>query len=82
MNKPWKQMWKDHLARHYGEAADRWKNETHDDRLVFVNCYRIMQEALDTLPDEPNNFIACAVTNRIHDTMKTLDEIAEVFKGR
>lgn len=82
MDKSWKQMYKDHLRRHYGDAAERWKDETHDDRLVFVNCYRIMQEALDSLPDEPHNFVRVAVTRKIHETMETLDSIAEVFKGR
>ena len=82
MDKTWKQMWKDYLQRHYGDAAERWKDETKDDRLVFVNCYRIMQEALDSLPDKPNNFVACAVTNKIQETTKALDEILEVFKDR
>lgn len=82
MNKPWKQMWKDHLRNRYGAAAERWKDETHDDRLVFVNCYRKLQEALDSLDDEPHYFVALAVTERMQGTMKTMDEIAETFKGR
>lgn len=82
MSKPWKQMWKDHLQQRYADAAERWKDETHDDRLVFVNVYRILQEALDSLPDEPHNFVACAVVSRMRESMETLDSIAEVFKGR
>lgn len=82
MDKTWKQMWKDHLERHYADAAERWKDETHDDRLVFVNVYRQMQEALDSLPDDPHNFIANAVTAKIQTATRMLDEILEVFKGR
>ncbi len=82
MGKPWKQMWKDHLRNRYGDAAERWKDETHDDRLVFVNVYRHMQEALDSLPDEPHLFIANAVTSKIMTTTRMMDEILIVFKGR
>ena len=82
MDKTWKQMWKDHLERHYADAAERWEHETKDDRLVFCITYRKMQEALDSLPDEPHIFIQQAVTSKIWTATRMMDKILEVFKGR
>lgn len=81
MEKTWKQMYKDHLQQRYGAAAERWRSATGD-RRVFANCYRTMQEALDSLDDNPNFFVTCAMANRISDVMKVMDEIAETFKGK
>ena len=82
MEKSWKQMWKNHFRMKYEENAERWKEETHDDRLVFCNIYRMTQEALDSLPDEPHNLVCVAMNRKLQDLQKTLDEIKVVFSGR
>lgn len=82
MDKTWKQMWKDHLQNKYGKAAERWENEKKDDRLVFVTTYRKMQDALDTLDDEPHNLVKSAMASRLQEMQEPMDEILGVFNGR
>lgn len=83
MEKTWKQMWKDHLRNRYEEASERWSHPgVFDDRLVFCISYHRMQGALNTLPDEPHLFIRGAVTSKLEETCRMMDEIAERFKDR
>lgn len=86
--KPWKQMWKHHLQEKYSETADRWNAEwdketpedmTDNSKVVFCLCYQQMQEALNSLPDEPQILVRSAVTSRFEQMQQTMDEILEVF---
>ena len=77
MEKTWKQRWKDHLRSKYSETAEQWSEET-DDRAVFCLCYRQMQDALNSLPDEPQPLVRDAVTARFETIQATMDEIREV----
>ena len=78
----WKKMWKKHLEHKYAEHAIRWENETRDDRLVFCILYMQMQEALDSLDDEPQTLVRSAVTSRFETIQKAMDCILDVFKER
>ena len=78
----WKSLRLGFMAHRYGETAKRWKDETRDDRLVFVNMYNKMVRALETLPDEPDNYLCVAIDEKITRDWKTLDEIMTVFAGR
>lgn len=82
MEKTWKKMWQDHLRNKYGESAKRWQNETNDDRMVFCILYQQMQDALESLTDEPQTLVRSAVTSRLQSIQKSMDEIAVVFSGR
>ena len=82
MNQSWKQRHIHHLKMLYGPLAEAWRGITSDDRLVFCNIYRRMLEALNSLPDEPLNYVCVAMNHALQDDRKILDRIAAAFQGR
>lgn len=82
MKESWKQRHLHHLKFFYGKLAEKWKDITTDDRLVFVNTYRMMIDALESLPEEPVNYVCVAMNKKLRQDRKTLDSIAAVFQGR
>jgi len=78
----WKSRRLGFMDHQYGEAAKRWKDETHDDRCGFVNLYNRMVQALETLPDEPDLYLRNALDEKLTRDWKTLDEIMMRFDGR
>lgn len=82
--KSWKTLHLDHLKFKYAAKAAEWTaaEYLHDDRLVFVNVYRLMIEALESLPDEPNNYICVAMNAKMEKDRQMLDEILDVFRDR
>ena len=77
--KSWKQFQLDYLEYFYKEKAEAWKNE-HNDKKVYSNSYFIMVEAINSLPDEPNNFVIVAMNNKINEYEQQMQEIDERFK--
>ena len=74
------------LRREYGATAERWETEArdsqgyfYDDRGVFCNIYRMMQEAMEAMKSVENNSI-CVAFNRYYDgEHETLERIYQVF---
>ena len=73
----------------YGATAERWETEArdsqgyfYDDRGVFCNIYRMMQEAMEAMKSVENNSI-CVAFNRYSDEQRqTLDEIYLRFTAK
>lgn len=80
-NKTWKQKKIEFVKHFYGDKVEAWKDE-HDDRRLYVNIYNMIIEALETLPEEPNNYICVAINREIAKDRETMDEIREHFKNR
>lgn len=78
----WKERKLDNITFFYGDLAKKYDNGYGDDRQVFVNLYNMIIEALESLPDEPNNYICCAVNHSISDDRKTMDRISNYFENR
>lgn len=71
-----------YLKNRYGKLAEKWQDITTDDRLVFCNIYRLMIEALESLPDDPNNYVCVALNKKMEKDCSTLTSIARLFEGR
>lgn len=82
MKESWKQKRLDYLKKYYGPLANKWQGITGDDRAIFCNIYRMMIEALESLPEEPLNYIKVAMAHHMQQDRKTLRDIEEAFKGR
>ena len=84
VEKSWKQIHLDYIHFKYRAKAEEWlKLEyVHDDRLVFCNVYRLMEEALNSLPEEPNNYVCVAMNRKMESDRQMLEEILDVFEGR
>ena len=82
--KSWKQIHLDHIHFAFRAKAEEWSKEErlHDDRLVFCNIYRLMEEALNSLPDEPNNYVCVAMNRKMEADRQILNEILAVFENR
>lgn len=78
----WKERKLDNIKFFYGDLAEKYDNGYGDDRQVFVNLYNMIIEAIESLPDEPNNYICCAVNHSIHDDCKIMDRISNYFENR
>ena len=50
-----------------------------DDRRVFINVYRQLYEAIDSLPDNPNNVVCVAMNHYISEEREMMDEILNRF---
>lgn len=71
------------LANAYEKKAKEW-NEIQppvtDDRRVFINTYRQIYEAIDSLPDNPLSVVAVAMNRYITDERSMMDEIMRRFE--
>ena len=83
MEQTYKQLHVNYLKHRYGKNAAKWANNTvYDDRVVYCNIYRQMLEALESLPDNPNNYVCVALNWKMKQDCDTLDEIARIFFDR
>ena len=82
MKKSWKKMWTDHFERKYAAAVARWDGKFDDDRLVFCNTYRMIVRALDSLSDDPDTLVKCAMNSAFEKEQKSLDAILGYFENR
>ena len=81
-NKTWKNvrlwMW----ALTYESKANEWNEifpPVKDDRRLFINTYRQVYDAIDSLSDNPNNWICCAVMHEITKESDMMDGILSRF---
>ena len=68
----------EYLKFKYEKKAEEWK-DCHDDRRLFSNTYYQIIEAIETLPEEPNAYIAVAMNNEIAKDREMLDGIMDRF---
>lgn len=71
----------DYMKWLYQKKAIAWMNE-HDDRKIYSNIYFMIVEAIQSLPDEPDNYVAVAMNKAIREDMELLDRIAAKFQDR
>lgn len=77
--------WKEHKLNYmqfmYGDKIAEYEH-CKDDRRVYFNIYNMIIEALNDLPDEPNNYICVAMNHNIDEDLKTLDRIRLHFDNK
>ena len=79
----WKHLKLWNWANDYETKATEWNNimpPVSDDRYVYIHIYRAVYEAIDSLPDNPCNWLCCAVSHELSRERKTMDGILEEFK--
>ena len=67
----------------YGDKANEWNNifpPVADDRRLFINVYNIVYQAIESLPDNPNNWVCCAIIHEIHTEQEMMNKILAAFK--
>lgn len=77
----WRDRKIDFLKMFFEKDAKRWENKT-DDRKLFSNMYYMIVNAVMSLPEEPNNFVCCAMNEAINEEIQTMQKIQKVFEGR
>lgn len=77
-NDTWKTAKMEFLKFKYEKKAEEWK-EYHDDRRVYSNTYYQIIKAIETLPEEPNNYVCVAMNNEINKDREMLDRIMKKF---
>ena len=77
-NKNWKSVKLDCLKFLYEKKAEEWK-ECHDDRRLFSNMYYQIITGVETLPENPNNYVRVAMNAMIQKNREELDSIMERF---
>lgn len=79
----WKEFKLDYMHYFFAEKYDEWVNaDVHDDRRVFTNMYRMIINALNQLPDEPDNYICVAMNKSMHEDIDVMKRIMRHFEGR
>lgn len=77
--------WKEHKLNYmqfmYGDKIAEYEH-CKDDRRVYFNIYNMIIEALNDMPDEPNNYICVAMNHKIDEDLKTLDRIRLHFDNK
>ena len=78
----WKEQKLDYMMFRYSDLAKKFDNGYGDDRQLFVNTFNMIVEALESLEDEPNIYIKCAVNKAIAEDIAVLNKIEKHFKNR
>lgn len=69
-------------AHDYGDKAEEWNNimpPVTDDRRIFINTYRQIYEAIESLPENPHNVVTVAMNHFIAEERLMMDEIRGRF---
>lgn len=76
----WKERRIENLEYFYGKAYEQFKSEDpHDDRRVYINTYEMIMEAVKSLKNEPNNYVAVAMNKAIAKDLTMLEDIGKRF---
>lgn len=83
----WRERRLYHLRALYGKYFDKYTKEGHnsdnlffDDRGVFCNLYKMMEEALISMEEEPLNYVKVALNRKLTEDYNTLKSIIRVFE--
>ena len=77
----WKAHKLDYLKGIYGRYVDEF-DKYHDDRKLYCNMYRLLVEAVESLPDEPNGTVKVAMNRYISGELNTMQKIIDHFKNK
>lgn len=78
MGKSWRESKLEYLKRLYGDVVEDYR-EHSDDRLVYVNIYNQIVEALNSLPDMSHVYVCKSVGAAIYEDKRVMDCIRERF---
>lgn len=87
MPKPsWREIHLDCLRLLYGRYFNKYNREGRnsdnlffDDRGIFCNLYKQMEEALLSMEEEPLNYVKVALNRKLTEDCNTLKSIIRVF---
>lgn len=87
MEKTWKEMKIIYMEKLFGRNAERYEKEIaedgeRDDRQFYINLYRHIMEALETMTEEPHLYVKVALNARIEQDTDMLKEINLRFTGK
>lgn len=78
--KTWKNQKLDYIESFYGNAYRLFKEQDpHDDRRLYMNVYKMIIKALQSLPDEPDLYVRVALNKQIDDDLALLTRIGKRF---
>ena len=75
----WKQQQLHLLRYQYGPYVRKWAEAT-DDRLIFCNTFRQMEEALRSLPAEPHVYVRVAMLRQMKEDQALMGRIIRKFE--
>ena len=78
MKLTWKQARLHDIEVRYGRIVEEFKGHK-DDRLVFINIYNQIVEAIESLPEEPLPYIRVAMWRQINNDEEILNRICNCF---
>lgn len=80
----WKQVELASIQALYGKWHTKYAEvvkTVYDDRTVFVNLYRMMVQAVESLPEEPDNYVCVAIDKQLDEDRKILQSIIRTFES-
>lgn len=83
MNDTWKSLKLEVLKMKYGKTAARWSDifpQVNDDRMIFINIYNQLREAVNSLQDDPHIVVRIAMNRYIDEECKKLYSIRKNFQ--
>ena len=78
MKKTWKQTRLHDIELRYGGCIEEYEGFT-DDRLIYVNLYNQVIEAIKSLPEEPCSYIKVAMWRQLNRDKEILNRIETEF---
>lgn len=78
MKKTWKQAKLHDIETRFGGCIEEYKDFA-DDRLVYVNIYNQIIEAIESLPEEPHDYIKVAMSIKINKDKEIMERIYSNF---
>ena len=78
----WKHLKLWSWAHDYEAKANEWNNlfpPVKDDRRLFINTYRQVYEAVDSLSDNPPAWVCMAINHEIYAEKAMMDSILSRF---
>lgn len=83
LSKDWKSLKLEVLKMKYGKTVARWSSispQVTDDRMVFINIYNQLMEAVNSLQDNPHVAVCVAMNRYIAEECKVLNSIRNNFQ--
>lgn len=78
----WKHLRLWSWAYDFEAKMHEWNNlfpPVDDDRRVFINTYQLVYDALDSMPDNPNNWVCVACNRKLDEERKMMNDILARF---
>ena len=73
-NNSWKESKKHTMETFYGKYLKEFEGYS-DDRKIYCNTYEMIMKALESLPDDPQCYVRCAMNQTINNDMGMMDRI-------